>query len=218
MAAPPGNDPRTYSPSKLSELPNTYLTPSNDSLNNSGADGQAYWNDAAPTPQPILVSSTSPSPVAGRSPQDSIMGSPKSEEPTVPAVLTTQVGQNTQDAIMAALPTAPTDSQQLWDNVPSLLSNLPPQPETIEIKGRTTPHTNRTPRPRSWALSNASVWSHATVELNVSDEAEPSIPVTASLSNLTCKWHTLGAARDYQGSPRGNFDPTPTPTRINPYP
>ncbi|KAH8977306.1 hypothetical protein EDB86DRAFT_3167203 [Lactarius hatsudake] len=236
MAAPPGNDPRTYSPSKLSELPDTYLTPSNNSLNNSGAyapavfgpiiasghgpparrDGQAYWNDAAPTPQPILVSSTSPSPVAGRSPQDSVMGSPESKEPTIPAVLTTQVGQNTQDAIMAALPTAPTDSQQLWDNVPSLLSDLPPQLETIEIKGHTTPHTNRTPRPRSRALSNASVWSHATVESNVSDEAEPSIPVTASLSNLTFKWHTLGAAiqarllpdpMDLNAVPMSTYDP-----------
>ncbi|KAH8984281.1 hypothetical protein EDB86DRAFT_2833550 [Lactarius hatsudake] len=100
MATPPGqniqND-QTYSPSKLSTLPDTYLTPSNDSLNNLGAyapailgpitasgygpparrDGQAYWNDTAPTPQPILISSTSPSPVAGRSPQDSVMGSPK---------------------------------------------------------------------------------------------------------------------------------------------
>ncbi|KAH8994736.1 hypothetical protein EDB86DRAFT_2829776 [Lactarius hatsudake] len=157
MAAPPGPNDRndqTYSPSKLSALPNVYLTPSNDSLNNSGTyapailgpitasgygpparrDGQAYWNDSAPTPQPILVSSTSPTPAAGRSPQDSVMGSPESEEPTVPNILTTQIGRDTQDAIMAALPSAPTDSQQLWDNVPSLPADLPPQPEVIELE------------------------------------------------------------------------------------
>ncbi|KAH8999848.1 hypothetical protein EDB86DRAFT_3139193 [Lactarius hatsudake] len=214
MAAPPGNDPGTYSPSKLSELPDTYLTPTTGSLNNSGAyapavfgpiiasghghperrDGQAYWNDNAPTPQPILISSTSPSPAAGRSPQDSVMGSPESEDITVPAILSTQVGQQTQDAIMAALPSAPTNSQQLWDNVPSLPSDLPPQPEVIEVRGCTSPHTHQTPRPRSRAISNASVWSHATVESNVSDFAEPSVPIPASSTNLTFKWHTLAAA------------------------
>ncbi|KAH8997741.1 hypothetical protein EDB86DRAFT_3076598 [Lactarius hatsudake] len=212
MAAPPGNDPQIYSPSKLTELPDTYLTPSNDSLNNSGVyapatqgpitasghgpparrDGQAYWNNNAPTPQPILISSSPPA--AGRSPQDSIMGPPESEEPTLPAILTTQVGQATQDTIMAALPTAPTDSQQLWDNVPTLPTYLPPLPEVIKVKGRTTPTANKTPRPRLRALSNASIWSHATVESNVSDAAEPSIPPTAANTNLTFKWHTLGAA------------------------
>ncbi|KAH8991861.1 hypothetical protein EDB86DRAFT_3079476 [Lactarius hatsudake] len=192
MAAPPGPNDRndqTYSPLKLSALPDVYLTPSDDSLNNSGMyapailgpitasgygpparrDGQAYWNNSAPTPQPILVSSTSPTPAARRSPQDSVMGSPESKEPTVPNILTTQIGGATQDAIMAALPSAPTDSQQLWDNVPSFPADLPPQPEVIEVRGRTTPHSHKTPRPRSRALSNASVWSHATVESNVSD-------------------------------------------------
>ncbi|KAH8977155.1 hypothetical protein EDB86DRAFT_3008120 [Lactarius hatsudake] len=197
MAAPPGNDPRIYSPSKLTDLPDTYITPSNDSLNNSGAyaqaapgpiiasghgpparrDGLAFWDDNAPTPQPILISSTPSSPAARRSPQDSIMGSPESEEPTLPAILTTQVGPLTQQALAAAMPSAPsTDSQHLWDNVPSLPSALPPQPETIEVLGRTTPTANKTPRPRSRALSNTSVWSHATVESNISDAAEPSFP------------------------------------------
>ncbi|KAH8987741.1 hypothetical protein EDB86DRAFT_2832135 [Lactarius hatsudake] len=215
MAAPPGNDPRAYSPSKLSELPDVYLTPSNDSLNNSGAyapailgpitasghgpparrDGQAYWNDAEPTPQPILISSTPSSPAAGRSPQDSLMGSPESEESTRPAILTTQIGPHTQLILEAALPTqAASDSQQLWDNVPSLPADLPPQPEMIEVRGRATPTANKTPRPRSRALSNASVWSHATVESNVSDAAEPSIANPPSSNNLTFKWHTLGAA------------------------
>ncbi|KAH8983850.1 hypothetical protein EDB86DRAFT_3085075 [Lactarius hatsudake] len=124
MAAPPGDDPRIYSPSKLTALPDTYLTPSNDSLNNSGAyapavqgpittsghgpparrDGQAFWDDTAPTPQPILISSDTSSPAAGRSPQDSLMGSPESEEPTLPAILTTQIGLDTQRALQAALP------------------------------------------------------------------------------------------------------------------
>ncbi|KAH9001811.1 hypothetical protein EDB86DRAFT_3074579 [Lactarius hatsudake] len=215
MAAPPRDDPRLYSPSKLSELLTTYITPSNDSLNNSGAyaqasqgpivasgygpparrDGLAFWNDAAPTPQPILISSTSPSPVAGRSPQDSVMGSPESEEPTLPAILTTQIRLATQAAIEATDPTAmATDSQQLWDNVPSLPSALPPQLEVIEVKGRTTPTANKTPHPRSRALSDASVWSHAMVESNVSDATEPSILKTTSNTNLTFKWHTLGAA------------------------
>ncbi|KAH8993086.1 hypothetical protein EDB86DRAFT_3078937 [Lactarius hatsudake] len=218
MAAPPGDDPRIYSPSKLSALPDVYLTPSNDSLNNSGAyapavlgpiiasghgpperrEGQAYWNDAEPTPQPILISSTPSSPAAGRSPQDSVMGSPESEEPTIPDLLTTQVGPATQQALAAALPSplehAPTDSQQLWDNVPSLPTSLPPHPEVIEVLGRTTPTANKTPRPRSRALSNASVWSHATVESNVSIEVEPSIANPPSSNNYTFKWHTLGAA------------------------
>ncbi|KAH8994124.1 hypothetical protein EDB86DRAFT_3078309 [Lactarius hatsudake] len=154
MAAPPGDDPRLYSPSKLTALPTTYLTPSNDSLNNSGAyaqaipgpiiasghgqparrDGQAFWDDTAPTPHPILISSDNP-PAAGRSPQDSQMGSPESEEVTLPAILTTQISPNTQVALLQALPSASTpDSQQLWANVPSFPTDLPPQPEEIEIR------------------------------------------------------------------------------------
>ncbi|KAH9004718.1 hypothetical protein EDB86DRAFT_3072194 [Lactarius hatsudake] len=215
MAAPPGNDTGTYSPSKLSELPDVYLTPSNDSLNNSGAyalavlgpiiasghgpparrDGQAFWDDSASTPHPIIIPSNTPSPAAGRSPQDSVMGSPESEDPTVPALLTTQIGPHTQLILEAALPSqAPTDSQQLWDNVPSIPTDLPPQPETIEVLGHITPTANKTPRPRSRAMSNASVWSHATVESNVSDAAEPSIQNPPSSANLTFKWHTLAAA------------------------
>ncbi|KAH8984486.1 hypothetical protein EDB86DRAFT_2833509 [Lactarius hatsudake] len=219
MAAPPGQNIQNnqlYSPSKLSALPDVYLTPSNDSLNNSGAyapavfgpiiasghgpperrDGQAYWDNNAPTPQPILVSSTSPSPAAGRSPQDSVMGSPESEEQTVPNILTTQVGAATMDAIHAALPTTPSDSQQLWDNVPPLPSDLPPQPEEIEIKGRTTPHSHKTPRPRSRALSNASVWSHATVESNASEEEDPTFPplAVAAGNGRTFTWRSVAAA------------------------
>ncbi|KAH8976843.1 hypothetical protein EDB86DRAFT_3094128 [Lactarius hatsudake] len=214
MAAPPGDDPRLYSPSKLTALPTTYLTPSNDSLNNSGAyaqaipgpitasghgqparrDGQAYWDDSAPTPHPILISSDNP-PAAGRSPQDSQMGSPESEEVTLPAILTTQIGPNTQTALLQALPSASTpDSQQLWANVPSFPTDLPPQPEEIEVIGRTSPTSNKTPRARSRARSEASVWSHATVESSVSDIAEPSIPNPPSSTNLTFKWHNLGAA------------------------
>ncbi|KAH9005762.1 hypothetical protein EDB86DRAFT_3070738 [Lactarius hatsudake] len=215
MAAPPGDDPRLYSPSKLTALPDTYLTPSNDSLNNSGAytqaiqgpiiasghgpparrDGQAFWDDTAPTPLPILISSDTSSPAAGRSPQDSLMGSPESEEPTLPALLTTQVGPATQLAIQAALPSADSsDSQQLWANMPSIPPNLPPQPEVIKVHGRTSPTSNKTPRARSRALSNASVWSHATVESNISEEAAPSITNPPSSNNLTFKWHTLAAA------------------------
>ncbi|KAH9011133.1 hypothetical protein EDB84DRAFT_1569952 [Lactarius hengduanensis] len=92
------------------------------------------------------------------------MNSPESEEPTAPAFDHTQVGPATMQAIEAALaPLAEReeDTQQLWNNVPSLPADLPPQPEVIEVRGRTA---SRTPRVRSWALSNASVWSHATVE------------------------------------------------------
>ncbi|KAH8985036.1 hypothetical protein EDB86DRAFT_3083990 [Lactarius hatsudake] len=191
MAAPPGDDPCIYSPSKLTALPDTYLTPSNDSLNNSGAyapaiqgpiiasghgpparrDGQAFWDDTAPTPQPILISSDTLSPAAGRSPQDSLM------------------------ALQAALPSADgSDSQQLWANMPSIPSDLPPQPEVIEVHGRTSPTSNKTPRARSRAMSNASIWSHATVESNVSEEAVPSIANPPSSNNLTFKWHTFAAA------------------------
>ncbi|KAH8980525.1 hypothetical protein EDB86DRAFT_3087844 [Lactarius hatsudake] len=214
MAAPPGDDPRIYSPSKLTALPTTYLTPSNDSLNNSGTyaqaipgpiiasghgqparrDGQAFWDDTAPTPHPILISSDNP-PAAGRSPQDSQMGSPESEEITLPAILTTQIGPNTQAALLQALPSASTsDSQQLWANVPSFPADLPLQPEEIEVIGRASPTSNKTPRARSRARSDASVWSHATVESSVSDIAQPSIPNPPSSANLTFKWHNLAAA------------------------
>ncbi|KAH9003897.1 hypothetical protein EDB86DRAFT_3073013 [Lactarius hatsudake] len=215
MAAPSGDDPRLYSPSKLTALPTTYLTPSDDSLNNSGAyaqaihgpitasgygqparrDGQAYWDDAEPTPQPIIISSDNDSPAAGRSPQDSRMGSPESEEATLPAILTTQIGIHTQEALQQAPPSASTsDSHLLWANVPSFPTDLPPQPEEIEVIGRTTPTSNKTPRARSRARSEASVWSHATVESSVSDIAQPSIPNPPSSNNLTFKWHNLTAA------------------------
>ncbi|KAH9007536.1 hypothetical protein EDB84DRAFT_1572785 [Lactarius hengduanensis] len=65
------------------------------------------------------------------------------------------------EAALALLAKHEEDTQQLWDNVPSLPADLPPQPEVIEVRGRTP---SRTPRVRSRALSNASVWSHATVE------------------------------------------------------
>ncbi|KAH9026456.1 hypothetical protein EDB84DRAFT_1610531 [Lactarius hengduanensis] len=126
-------------------------------------EGQAYWDDAAGPATAITITSSSP-PAAGRSPLDSKMNSPESEEPTFPALDHTQVGPATMQAIEAAL--APLaeheeDTQQLWNNVPSLPADLPPQPEVIEVRGRTA---SRTPRVRSRALSNASVWSHATVE------------------------------------------------------
>ncbi|KAH9021429.1 hypothetical protein EDB84DRAFT_1565276 [Lactarius hengduanensis] len=171
MASPSRNETRSYSPSKLSELPALILTPSSGPLNMSGSyapalpgpiiasgngqprrrDGHAYWDDTAGPAAMISITSSSP-PAAG-------------EEPTVPAFDYTQVGPATMQAIEAALaPLAEHEeqgSQQLWDNVPSFPADLPPQPEVIEVRGRTTSHT---PRVRSQALSNASVWSHATVE------------------------------------------------------
>ncbi|KAH8989317.1 hypothetical protein EDB86DRAFT_3081047 [Lactarius hatsudake] len=236
MASTPGDDPRLYSPSKLTNLPTTYLTPSNDSLNNSGAyaqaipgpiiasghgqparrDGQAFWDDNTPTPHPILISSDN-HPAAGRSPQDSQMGSPESEEVTLPAILTTQVGPDTQAALLQALPSASTpDSQQLWANVPSFPTDLPPQPEEIEVIGRTSPTSNKTPRARSRSRSEASVWSHATVESSVSDIAQPSVPNPPSSNNLTFKWHNLAAAiragllsdpMDPNAIPMSGYDP-----------
>ncbi|KAH8981471.1 hypothetical protein EDB86DRAFT_3087043 [Lactarius hatsudake] len=123
------------------------------------------------------------------------MGSPESEESTRPAIQTTQVGPHMQLILEAALPTqVASDSQQLWDNVPSLPADLPPQPEVIEVRGCATPTANKMPRPRSRALSNVSVWSHATVESNISDTAEPSAENPPSSNNLTFKWHTLVAA------------------------
>ncbi|KAH9164143.1 hypothetical protein EDB89DRAFT_1912312 [Lactarius sanguifluus] len=164
MAQPPGDETRPYSPSKLtSDTPLFIQTPSSGPLNNSGTyhaattgpivadgygqprlreDGQAYWDDSKPTPNPIIIDSSSP---------DSRMNSPESEEPTVPAVDTTQVGPSTMQAMAMALDNVPehaSSSQGLWDNVPSLPSNLPadlpPQPEVIEVRGRQT-STSRTP-------------------------------------------------------------------------
>ncbi|KAH8978921.1 hypothetical protein EDB86DRAFT_3089827 [Lactarius hatsudake] len=192
MAAPPGDDPRLYSPSKLTALPDTYLTPSNDSLNKSGAYAQAL-------PGPIIASGYGqPARRDGQAfwdDTDSRMGSPESEEVTLPALLTTQIGTHTQEALQMALPSASTtDSNLLWANVPSFPADLPPQPEEIEVIGRTSPTSNKTPRARSRTRSEASVWSHATVESSVSDIAQPSVPNPPSSNNLTFKWHNLGAA------------------------
>ncbi|KAH9165951.1 hypothetical protein EDB89DRAFT_2076296 [Lactarius sanguifluus] len=187
MAQPPGDETRPYDPSETNPTTPLFLTtPSSGPLNNSGTykaaatgpivadghgqprlreDGQAYWDDSKPTPQPIIIDSSSPI-EAGRSPQDSKMNSPESEEPTVPSLAHHEVGPATLLAIQIALdrvPEQPSSSRELWDNVPSLPADLPPQPEVIEVKGRTS-DTSRTPRGRSRAGSNASVWSHATVE------------------------------------------------------
>ncbi|KAH9045892.1 hypothetical protein EDB83DRAFT_2637966 [Lactarius deliciosus] len=211
MAQPPGNETRSYSPSKLTDLPAEYLTPSTGPLNNSGAyaqadlgpiiasghgqprrrEGQAYWDDTAPM---ITTIPSSPPPVAGRSPLDSAMNSPESEEPTLPVIPTTQVDPATLMAIDDALGLANDNSQTLWDNVPSMPADLPPQPEVIEVRGRSPP-TSHTPRARSRAPSNASVWSHATVESTASDEAQPfTLPALLPLTNETFHWHTLAAA------------------------
>ncbi|KAH9007653.1 hypothetical protein EDB84DRAFT_1572668 [Lactarius hengduanensis] len=173
-----GDGTRAYTPSKLSELPPLNTTsPTDGPLNNLGSynaadpgpiiasdderprlreDGQAFWDDNAPS----LLFSSSPSPVAGRSPQDSRMNSPESEEPTIPAFDTTQVGPATLQAIDLALAE---DSQTLWANVPSLPTALPPTPEGFEAGDRTF-NTSRTPRGRSRALPDASAWNHATAE------------------------------------------------------
>ncbi|KAI9434301.1 hypothetical protein H4582DRAFT_2060247 [Lactarius indigo] len=74
------------------------------------------------------------------------MGSPESEEITVPAI----------------------NSQALWDAVPEITNtNLPAEPETIVVRGRTV-GGNTTPRARSRAASTASAWTHVTEE-TVSD-------------------------------------------------
>ncbi|KAH9038449.1 hypothetical protein EDB84DRAFT_1653006 [Lactarius hengduanensis] len=192
MAQPPDNETRPYSPSKLNAPPDLVLTPSSGPLNMSGSyapaapgpiiasgngqprrrDGQAYWDDTAGPATVISIVSSSSPPAAGRPPLDSKMNSPESEEPTVPAFEYTQVGPATMQAIdtaLAPLAEHEEDTQQLWDNVPSLPADLPPQPEVIEVRGRTN---SRTPRVRSRALSNASVWSHATVE-SVSADGSP---------------------------------------------
>ncbi|KAH9168094.1 hypothetical protein EDB89DRAFT_2206033 [Lactarius sanguifluus] len=195
MAQPPGDETRPHSPSKINPQTPLFLqTPPSGPLNNSGTynlavtgpivasghgqprlreDGQAYWDDSKPTPHPIIINSSSP-PEAGRSPLDSRMNSPESEEPTVPALDTTQAGPATMQAIAMALDNVPehaASSQDLWNNVPSLPADLPPQPEVIEVRGR--PQTaSLTPRGRSRANSNASVWSHATIE-SISMDGSP---------------------------------------------
>ncbi|KAH8989526.1 hypothetical protein EDB86DRAFT_3081021 [Lactarius hatsudake] len=127
------------------------------------------------------------------------------------------IGPTTQAALLQALPSASTpDSQQLWANVPSFPTDLPPQPEVIEVIGRTSPTSNKTPRARSRARSDASVWSHATVESSVSDIAQPSFPNPPSSANLTFKWHNLAAAirarllsdpMDPNAIPMSGYDP-----------
>ncbi|KAH9175556.1 hypothetical protein EDB89DRAFT_2240981 [Lactarius sanguifluus] len=196
MAQTPGDETRPHSPSILNPQPPLFLqTPPSGPLNNSGTyhlathgpivasgygqprlreDGQAFWDDSKSTPNPITIGSSSP-PEAGRSPLDSRMNSPESEEPTLPAVNdTTQVGPATMQAIAMVLDNVPVhaaSSQSLWDNVSSLPADLPPQPEVIEVRGRPT-EASRTPRGRSRANSNASVWSHATVE-SISMDGSP---------------------------------------------
>ncbi|KAH9173530.1 hypothetical protein EDB89DRAFT_1905226 [Lactarius sanguifluus] len=187
MAQPPGDETRPYSPSKITSTTPLFLqTPSSGPLNNLGTyalaapgpimasghgqprlreDGQAYWDDSKPTPQPIIIDSSSPL-EAGQSPQDSRMNSPESEEPTIPTSAHTQVGPATMQAIQIALdrvPKQPSSSRELWDNVPSLPADLPPQAEVIEVRGRPS-DTSRTPCGQSRTNSNALVWSHAMVE------------------------------------------------------
>ncbi|KAH9175644.1 hypothetical protein EDB89DRAFT_2066544 [Lactarius sanguifluus] len=196
MAQPPGDETRPYSPPNINPQSPLFLqTPPSGPLNNSGTynlathgpivasghgqprlreDGQAFWDDSKSTPHPIIIGSSSP-PEAGQSPLDSRMNSPESEEPTVPALVdTTQAGPATMQAIAMALDNVPAhaaSSQSLWDNVPSLPADLPPQPEVIEVRGRST-EAPRTPRGRSRANSNASVWSHTTVE-SISMDGSP---------------------------------------------
>ncbi|KAH8987067.1 hypothetical protein EDB86DRAFT_3082437 [Lactarius hatsudake] len=177
MAQPPGNETRSYSPSKLTDLPTEYLTPTTGSLNNSGTyapadigpittsgngqprrrEGQAYWDDSAP-----IITIPSSSPAARRSPLDSRMNSPESEEPAAPAPPLTQVSPSTLMAIDTAL--GIDNTQTLWNNMGS------PPPTSLH---------NR---------------SHATVESTASDEAQPSLPPLLPLTNETFHWHTLAAA------------------------
>ncbi|KAH9159674.1 hypothetical protein EDB89DRAFT_2083260 [Lactarius sanguifluus] len=159
MARPPGDETRPHSPSELANTTPLFLqTPSSGPLNNSGTynaatigpiiadgrgqprlreDGQAYWDDTKPTPHPIIINSSTP-PEARRSPQDSHMNSPESEEPTVPSLDYTQAGPATMQALQTALgnvPVQPSSSRELWANVPFLPADLPPQPEVIEVRG-----------------------------------------------------------------------------------
>ncbi|KAI9434324.1 hypothetical protein H4582DRAFT_2081013 [Lactarius indigo] len=82
----------------------------------------------------------------GDPPQDSAMGSPESEEITVPAI----------------------DSQALWGAVPTITNmNLPAEPETIVVRGRAH-EGHSTPCAHSRAASTALAWTHVTEE-TVSD-------------------------------------------------
>ncbi|KAI9437140.1 hypothetical protein H4582DRAFT_2058095 [Lactarius indigo] len=177
------------SPTKLTALPLPLASPSTGPLNNSGTytaattgpivadgygqprrrdDGNAHWDPLAP----IIIPSSSPLPVAGRSPQDSTMGSPESEEPTVPAI----------------------DSQPLWDAVPTITNtNLPAEPETITVRGRTADGHN-TPRARSRAASAASAWTHVTEE-TVSDTGSlDRAAMRLSGQNASTRFHTVNDA------------------------
>ncbi|KAH9168170.1 hypothetical protein EDB89DRAFT_2205448 [Lactarius sanguifluus] len=76
------------------------------------------------------------------------------------------------------VPEHTSSSQALWDNMSPLPSglpaNLPPQPEVIEVRGKQD-GASRTPRGRSRANSNASVWSHATIEsISIDGDVTPS--------------------------------------------
>ncbi|KAI9435422.1 hypothetical protein H4582DRAFT_2059352 [Lactarius indigo] len=180
------------SPTKLTELLPIVDSPSTGPLNNSGTynsatlgpivadgyrqprrrdNGNAHWDPLAP----IVIPSSSPSPAAGRSPQDSIMGSPESEEPTVPAV-------------------PADDSQELWDAVhPITNTNLPAEPETIVIRGKTGEGAT-TPRARSRAASNASAWTHVTEE-TVSDTGSlDRAAQRMSGQNDVVRFHTINDA------------------------
>ncbi|KAH9170553.1 hypothetical protein EDB89DRAFT_2071780 [Lactarius sanguifluus] len=167
MAQPPGDETRPYNPSRTNSTTPLFLTtPSSGPLNNSGTynaattgpivadghgqprlreDGQAYWDDSKPTPQPIIIDSSSPI-EAGRSPQDSRMNSPESEEPTVPSLAHHEVGPATLLAIQIALdrvPEQPSSSRELWDNVPrfpptSLRNRSHATVETISSAGDAT--------------------------------------------------------------------------------
>ncbi|KAI9429448.1 hypothetical protein H4582DRAFT_2149692 [Lactarius indigo] len=147
-------------------------------------------------------------PAAGRSPQDSRMNSPESEELTIPAILTetTQVGPGTLLAINAALgdhapntditqvgpssmmaidaamdalqaiPPPTNSSQALWSalNTPPPAgppnATFPPQPGMTQANRPDAAAS--TPRVRSRAASNASLWSHVTQE-SVSESHSP---------------------------------------------
>ncbi|KAI9430610.1 hypothetical protein H4582DRAFT_2086581 [Lactarius indigo] len=176
------------SPTKLTELPLPLTTSSTGPLNNSGTynaatlgpivadghgqprrrdDGNAHWDPLAP----IVIPPTS-SPAAGRSPQDSVMGLPESEEPTVPAI----------------------DSQPLWDAVPPITNtNLPAEPETIVVRGRALKGAT-TPRARSRAVSTASAWTHVTEE-TVSDTGSlDRAAQRMSGQNDPARFHTINDA------------------------
>ncbi|KAH8981413.1 hypothetical protein EDB92DRAFT_1820256 [Lactarius akahatsu] len=218
MATPPGDETRPPThlqespPPNLTDLP--FTTPSSGPLNKSGSyalaipgpivaagygqprlreDGQAYWDD---TKSIIEIPSSSSPPAAGRSPLDSKMNSPESEEPTVPALPTPR--------------TPLTNTQTLWDNVPPLPTDLPPQPEIIEVRGRAQ-LASRTPRARSRAHSDASVWSHATVE---SASADGSPPPTAAPPALTGRGFLTTLQAIKQGILTDPYDPQALDTAL----